>query len=351
MSKPLLLHALSVKDRMLEPNELPLHGRVWAFSKEECGREAFVSYCLAVMANLDMKSGKGMDLSLRRDVIAFDAENKSGTYTIVISLADDSLASDYFYFLGLWQRSEGGLKKEGAPKLPEDKEMLQPTFQYEVLFSDKQFTAAHAAKWLKNEGYRASLYDGLVNIAGNADFSGSAPARFILSPSSDKGKLPKTLVRHALYSLRNLMALSGAAQRMYHSIWSDSIEVGLQGRVGELAQAAVAEKVPAEKWDEMVRSSGDILFQASEMECLRASQGSRLQGVNALFHCILDELHHCEHHGMAPLWPRLLLSIELVEDLMDEREATLKRTEKLAAQVLQVLQARIMTLGKQPNSD
>jgi hypothetical protein len=346
MSKPLLLHALSVHDRMLEPNELPLYGRVWAYSKEECGREAFVSYCLSVMASLGMQSRKNIDLSLRQDVIAFDVESKGGTFTIVISLADDSLASDYFYFLGLWQRIGAGAKEKGSLNPPTHEDMLQPAFQYEVLFNDRRLATDWVSRWLQNEGYGVALYDGLVNMASNADFSGAAPARFVLSPNDDNKKPAKTTVRHALYSLRNLIALSRAAQQVYHTIWSDSTEARLFTQVGELAQASLAENIPSEAWDGMIRRGGNILFEISEVEGLRASQKSRIRGLNALFHSILAELHHRERPGMPPLWPRMLLPIELAGNLMGERSSMLKRAEKLASQVFRVINTRILALGR-----
>lgn len=97
MSKPLLLHALSLNDRILEPNNLPLHGRVWGFAKKECTRDGFVGHCLTMLSELGMTAG-GISLT-NRDVVAFDAQGKGRTYTVVISLGDDSLASRYFYWL------------------------------------------------------------------------------------------------------------------------------------------------------------------------------------------------------------------------------------------------------------
>ena len=45
----LLLHALSLHDRVLEPNQLPVSGRVWAFYKGEMSRENFVGNAVSIL--------------------------------------------------------------------------------------------------------------------------------------------------------------------------------------------------------------------------------------------------------------------------------------------------------------
>ncbi|HKJ83320.1 MAG TPA: hypothetical protein VJ961_04780, partial [Mariprofundaceae bacterium] len=217
MEKSLLLHALSLHDLILEPTALPLQGRVWGYAKETCGREAFVGHCLTMLSMLGMEAS---DISLREDIVAFDAAGTAGTYTVVISLQDDSLASNHFYFLGLWQKPDQMRVFSPPPRLPDDADLLQADFHYEVLFSDMPMRPAERDTLLQGEVFGHLLYGGDFSLFSNGALTNSRTLRFIIAPRGEGSDLVKEEVKHALYSLRNLMALSSAALHIHRAIWS-----------------------------------------------------------------------------------------------------------------------------------
>jgi len=95
MNKSLMLHALSLNDRILEPNRLPVAGHVWAYRKGDISREEFVGNAMSMLSLLEIIDA---DINWKDDIMAFDVTRRGKPMTVIISLRDDSLASDYFLF-------------------------------------------------------------------------------------------------------------------------------------------------------------------------------------------------------------------------------------------------------------
>jgi len=71
MKKSLLLHALSLKDRILEPSTLPIHGHVWAYQKALSSKEEFVGNCITMLSSLGMHH---LSIQWKEDILAFDTQ-------------------------------------------------------------------------------------------------------------------------------------------------------------------------------------------------------------------------------------------------------------------------------------
>jgi len=339
MKRSLLLHALSVNDRMLEPNDLPLHGRVWAYAKEEVGHEAFVGHCLTLLSLLGMQAS---DISWQKDVMAFDAEGEGGTYTVVISLADDSLASQHYYFLGLWKTQGAESSFRSSEPLPTDADLLRADLQFDVFFANAPFQMAEYGRILDGELFGEYLYDGNYSLVSNANLVSNDYARFVIAPKNAASAFPRAEVRHVLYSLRNLMALTAAAIRIHKRLWASDDEVTLYRNVMALMRKSRLRDIKADEWDELVRDNGSALLQAAEFEALQAKVHAQVEGLQALFDSILCELHSTRLSGMAPLWSRLQLPFAHTAALLHDRKAMLRRSEKQAELLLQVLHSRML---------
>jgi len=340
MSKPLLLHALSLNDRMLEPNRLPLHGRVWGYAKEDCSRDGFVGHCLTMLSALGM-TAEGIPLS-NRDVVAFDAQGRGRTYTVVISLADDSLASRYFYFLGIWRHMDVFGKATALPEPDDESDVLHADFHYEAYFSDTPLQRDACDKLINGEMFAQLLYEDQLSLYGNDQMKNGAAAGFVLSPLANASALPRDEVRHALYSLRNLMALRAQVMRMYQKVWDADEETGLYAEAMNLMRRSRQENVATEEWDRLVCDGGESMLRLAELSYQRNRQQAEVHNLGILFESIVGELKASNMAGMTPLWPRMRLPFEHAADLLGERADMLRRTGKQCEIILQLLHSRML---------
>lgn len=340
MSKPLLLHALSLNDRILEPNNLPLHGRVWGFAKKECTRDGFVGHCLTMLSELGMTAG-GISLS-NRDVVAFDAQGKGRTYTVVISLDDDSLASRYFYFIGIWRHMDVFGKASALPELTAESDLLQADFHYEAYFSDVALKRDACAKLVSGDLFAQQLYEGKISLFGNDRVKTNEPTGFVLAPVVNATTLPREDVRHALYSLRNLMALRAQVLRVYQRVWDSEDEIGLYGEAMHLMRRARQEKVAVGDWDRLVCDNGETMFRLAELAAQRTRQQAEVRDLGILFESIIGELNATSISGMSSLWSRMRLTFEHTSDLLGERSEMLSRTGKQCEIILHMLHSRML---------
>jgi len=340
MSKPLLLHALSLNDRILEPNNLPLHGRVWGFAKNECTRDGFIGHCLTMLSELGMTAG-GISLS-NRDVVAFDAQGKGRTYTVVISLDDDSLASRYFYFIGIWRHMDVFGKASALPDLTVENDVLQADFHYEAYFSDVAVKRDVCDKLMNGDMFAQQLYEGKIALFGNDRVKTDEPTGFVLAPMVNGTTLSREDVRHALYSLRNLMALRAQVLRVYEQVWEDEDEIDLYGEAMHLMRRARQEKVAVGDWDRLVCDNGENMFRLAELATQRTRQQAEVRDLGILFESIIGELNATKVSGISPLWSRMRLAFEHTRDLLDERSEMLSRTGKQCEIILQMLHSRML---------
>lgn len=341
MSKPLLLHALSLNDRILEPNRLPLHGRVWAYAKEECTRDGFIGHCLTMLSELGMTAG-GISLS-NKDVVAFDAHGKGGrTYTVVISLDDDSLASRYFYFLGIWRHMEVFGKASALPEPSAESDMLHADFHYEAYFSDVPLQRDACDRLIEGEMFGQQLYEGQLYLYGNDRMKNGADTGFVLAPMVNATSLPRDEVRHALYSLRNLMALRAQVMRIYQKVWDSEEETALYGEAMHLMRQSRMQNVAPDEWDKLVCDGGESMLRLAELSSQRSRQQGEIHNLAKLFESIIGELKALDMAGQSPLWPRMRLPFEHARDLIDERSEMLRRSGKQCEIILQLLHSRML---------
>jgi len=340
MSKPLLLHALSLNDRILEPNSLPLHGQVWGYAKDECTHDGFIGHCLTMLSQLGVTAG-GISLS-NKDIVAFDAERDGRAYTVVISLNDDSLASRYFYFLGIWRHQTAFGKAASLPEISAESDILHADFQYEAYFSDVPLNHDTCDKLLPGEIFGQQLYGGQISLFGNDQVKNTDSTGFVLSPLAHAISLPRNEVRHALYSLRNLMALRAQALRMYRKVWDSDYETGLYSEAMRLMRESRREDIASEDWDRLVCASGETMLRLAELSGQRTRQQGEAHNLATLFESIIGELKASDAPQISALLPRMRLPFEHARDILDGRAKMLQRTGKQCDIVLQLLHSRML---------
>ena len=345
MKNKLLLHALSVQDRILEPNSLPLLGRVWVYAKEGCSKDLFVGHCLTMLSRLGLSAS---GIQLREDIMAFDAESDHGVYTVVISLADDSLASQYFYFIGIWKRVESGSEASAFPDdfaCITDEELPPPDSYYEVYFSENAVQLADARKAIGGEMMGQTLFNGAYYLVSNGrlvESSESSPLRFLVTPRGGQSSVSRSEVQHILYSIRNLVALMCASVYRYDHVWSGDSESGLYQRMMVLLQRAQQEHIAPALWDELVRENGALLLESAELAAARDRLNFEIEGYRDLFNSIVDEVQGGDVSGLMPLWPRMRLAFDHTRSLLSERLAMIRRSQKQAEVLLQLLHSRML---------
>ncbi len=346
MDKPLLLHALSLKDRMLEPNRLPLHGQVWGYPKDDCSHEMFVGHCLTMLSALGMQAS---DISWDNEVMAFDTQGADGEYTVVISLQDDSLASTYYYFLGIWRHGEAGDVSGFSRQLDAlDVDLLEPAFSYALSFADSpvQLAELPALFGIENDSQAIDallvqrLHWDHFRLAAQMQLEEKRNSQFVIAPFNHTATHVRFEVRHILYSIRNMMALTHRALYVYKSVWHEQHQA-LDTRLKALKKA-IDEESTGEVWSKLVAESGELLLETIGQLTEYENVLLELAGMRGLLKTILNELHAKKAKPSLSLEMRLDLVFTHAEELMKGRIAGMKYLREKADVLLRILHARML---------
>jgi len=347
LSGSLLLHALSLNDRMLEPNQLPVSGHVWGYDKESFSREEFVGNCLNMLSLLGIQDA---EISWEDDIMAFDVKRKGQPVTVIISLQDDSLTSDYFYFLGIWLQphsdslSEVELLSDQIDWQEED--LLQPAISYSVRFAAEPLQMPDIRSMLGSEIFAQRLYGDAFYLCGMTEAYPVPSGKFVICPSSHAQNHQRYEIRHALYSLRNLMGLMGSVMNLYDQISEKSEAATLCQEMMDLMSAVESQNPTPAEWDALVRRNGSIALRlASESDESRRLH-AKLKGIQRLFDVILAELEISEMQGLASLVSRMLTPFDHVKDSLNAYDEMLRQVEK-QSQILQPLMHSRMLANQQ----
>jgi len=346
MKSSLLLHALSLNDRIFEPNKLPLCGRVWAYSKENTSREMFVGNCISLLSLLGVEDAA---MSWNDDIMAFDVSYHKKPATVIISLQDDSLASSYFYFLGIWicPESDDPVRVSRNTIIDEiqpghDEDLLIPTLTYSVTLWDKPLQVPEISKMVGSDVFGQRIYQGSFYLCGQTSIDPIPNARFVICPTSPAVQQGRFEIRHALYSLRNLMALMGAVLQVYEKLQQDDSAAELYNRLMALMAKAEEKGIEAEQWDEMVCELARVAFKGAETTISYARFDNEVRAIGRLFDAIVNELDISEMLGVAGIVERMKVPFEHVIDALNEHMRMIKHTEKQTAILQPMMHARML---------
>jgi len=338
MSQSVLLHALSLNDRILEPNKLPLCGHVWAFDKASMSKEMFVGNCISVLSLLGSQDAT---INWKDDLMVFDTRLDGQMATVLISLQDDSLASDYYYFFGVWMVPDGALEaKTGWLSEPIDwqqEDLFAPTVAFTVSVADQPMQLPQVKKMIGGEVFAQNICHATFKLYGSIDVYPHLSGRFIMCPAMHAANHGRFEVRHSLYSLRNLMALAGRAMKIYDGIQQHDVLQRLSQDMRQLIQMLAEDAVSADEWDVIVRESGRIALLTTSEDM--AYQRKRIDACNLLklFEAIEAELDVSEISGMPSLAARMKMPFDYASRLVDEKLAVMGGLDKQG----EILQAQI----------
>lgn len=352
MKKSLLLHALSLNDRILEPNKLPINGQVWAYDRSEISREAFVGNCITMLHLMGMEQA---DISWSEDILAFDSLWDGRLYTVIISLKDDSLASDHYYFLGIWECPEDGQKsKHGnfADSMPwQEEDLLKPDMSYAISLSAEPMQYPDVRKALGENIFSQRIYAEHYVLYGTTSHTDHHTAHFIITPRSHGLNHGRFQVQHALYSIRNLMALTTRAFSIHDTVAEDRAIQGfaellkkIQGRIFDRIDSPAT-------WDKLSRETGAVTLSALDLLAAYEEHRKSLHDIEALFQVIIRELDSSSDSNMPALFDRLGLPFKHAAECVDRNTLILERDEKRAESLQKLMHSRMvahqqMTLEK-----
>ncbi|HKI62363.1 MAG TPA: hypothetical protein VKA31_08725 [Mariprofundaceae bacterium] len=335
-----------MNDRILEPNKLPLCGRVWAYSKENTSREMFVGNCISLLSLLGVEDAS---MSWKDDIMAFDVSYQKKPATVIISLQDDSLASSYFYFLGIWicpesddpvRVSRNTIVDDIQPGHDED--LLIPALTYAITLWDKPLQMPEMTKMVRSDIFGQRIYQGSFHLCGQTSIDTIPSARFVISPTSPSVQQGRYEIRHALYSLRNLMALMGAVLGVYEKLQQDDSATDLYSRLMVLMGKAEQKGIEAEQWDEMVCELARIAFKGAETTISYARFENEVRSIGRLFDSIVSELDISEMLGVGGLIERMKVPFDHVNDALDEHMRMIDHTEKQTGILQPMMHARML---------
>ncbi|MDT8377209.1 MAG: hypothetical protein RQ867_10805 [Mariprofundaceae bacterium] len=343
MSKSLLLHSLSLKDRILEPNKLPLNGQVWAYNKQSHSKEAFVGNCLTMLSLLGMQDA---DIHWKEDILAFDARWQNRTYTIIISLQDDSLASEHYYFLGIWECPEENSHKKQhrfADSRPwNDEDLIKPDISYSVTVGSQPLEMPDITRQLAGEFFGQSIYGGDYYLCGTTDPDHNHAGKFALFPATRQTNHTGHHIQHALYSLRNLMALMGKTVEIHDKTLADTSYVELKQKQQALSLSTIAPALDPSEYGRVACSYGEVLLQACDLLDRYDNRAKQINKVGMLFDNIVTELKAEESPLFRPLFHRMKLPCKHAEALLNEHVDGTVRIEKQAQVLQQTLHSRML---------
>ncbi|ATX81885.1 hypothetical protein Ga0123462_1016 [Mariprofundus ferrinatatus] len=347
MSTSLLLHALSLNDRILEPNQLPVSGHVWGYDKEHTSREEFVGNCISMLSLLHIQDA---EINWDDDIMAFDVTRKGQPATVIISLQDDSLTSDYFYFLGIWIRPQSAAQSELELMSDliswQEEDLLQPAMSYSVRFAAEPLQLSEIRKMIGGEVFAQRLYGDGLYLCGMTEAYPIPSGKFVICPASHMQNFVRHEIRHALYSLRNLMGLMSSVMNIYDSMAENSTATELCQQLLEIMAVVERESPEPLQWDQLVRRNGAIALRIASQGNQSRKLQARLKGIRRLFDVILAELDVHEMQGLPSLANRMLTPFDHVQDTIDEFEEMLMQAEK-QTQILQPLMHSRMLAGQQ----
>lgn len=346
MAKSLMLHALSLNDRILEPNRLPVAGHVWAYRKRDVSREEFVGNAMSMLSLLEIQDA---EINWKDDIMAFDVDRRGKPVTVIISLKDDSLASDYFYFLGVWGCS-GSIQLFGGDQFEtpiwEEEGLIEPAMSYSVAVESEPLQMARIREMVGGELFVQRLYDDAFYLCGYTEAWPVPSGQFVVCPTTHGDNRSRQEISHTLYSLRNLMGLMASVMHVYDLL----IEADSAGRLyqeqmklmGELER----EQIPPAEWDVLVRRNGSISFELAAEVMRYRDMENEILALKRLFEAIQSELGASEVQGVQSLAKRMLVPFQLVEDLFRDRFAVIGRAEE-QTRILQPLMHSRMLAAQQ----
>ena len=342
MSKSLLLHSLSLKDRILEPNKLPLNGQVWAYNKEKYSKEEFVGNCITMLSLLGMQNAS---IQWKEDILAFDTQWENRTFTIIISLQDDSLASEHYYFLGIWECPDNENIKQhrfAATKPWEDEDLLKPDISYSVTVSSEPIQIPDIRKQIGSELFGQSIYGGDYYLCGTTYPGTSFSGKFVISPLENRFNHARHDIKHALYSLRNLMALMGKAIGVHDNILEGKKFKGLKEKQSNLSKSTVETDLSPSTCGSLACSYGENLLQACDLLDYYDTSRKDLISAELLFDSIITELAAEDSNAFRPLFHRMRLPFKHAITLLNERSDATSRIEKQIQILQQTLHSRML---------
>jgi len=328
MGESLLLHALSVHDRIIEPRDPPLVGRVWAYDKRRTTPEGFIGHCLTVLGALGIGDAA---FSWRDDLIAFDAKHEGRTTTIVITLDDDSLASDYFYFLGIWMRPRAGdhpvraarHRLLGEHARPHEA-ALAPAVDYAITVWPQPLAPKVCRKMLGARVlYGRSLQMGACTLVGHTEARGALKGRFVLMPD-DEDRWREADIAHLLYSIRNMMALMGRACQLHEEMPGADAHA-LVAQAEALAERA-ARRTPPLGAEELLALERRVIGARAEIR----QRLAQMDGIYALFAMIGKEIGSAPAKGLPDLFEQMRAPRAFVHGQAQARVRMLDHAGELA---------------------
>ncbi|EAU55524.1 hypothetical protein AL013_01825 [Mariprofundus ferrooxydans] len=339
MSQSVLLHALSLNDRILEPNKLPLCGHVWAFDKALMGKEMFVGNCISVLSLLGSQDAT---INWQNDLMVFDTHLNDQTATVLISLQDDSLASDYYYFFGVWMAPDDALKGEADDWLAEpidweQEDLFAPAIAFNVTVADEPLQLPQVRKMVGREVFAEGVCHSTFKLYGSIDVHPCLSGRFVMCPSVHAGNHGRFEIRHSLYSLRNLMALAGRVMKTYDQIQNSSALEGLSLDMEQLIRMLNNDAVERTGWDSMARECGRLALLTTTEEMDYQKKYVDVCNLLKLFEAIEAELDVSEISGIPSLAARMKMPFDYASRLIDEKLAVMGGLEKQGG----ILQAQI----------
>jgi len=338
MSDSLLFHALSLNDRILEPNKLPIAGRVWAYTKEKISRDMFVGNCISMLSLLGIEDA---EISWKDDIMAFDVSYQRKPATVIISLQDDSLASDYYYFLGIWvcPESDDPVRVSRNTVIDElkpghDEDLIEPAMTYAVTLWDTPLQLPEMKRVVRSEVFGQRIYQDSFYLCGQTSFEDIPSARFVICPTTSALQHGRYEIQHALYSMRNLMALMCRSFQMYEQLQQNEAAAKLSQQMLQLMGKVEQKTVALQDWDDLVCEHARIALQVASETVLLTNAENELRGLCRLFNAIVGELCISEMKGIGRLTERMEVPFQHVEDVIHEQLRLHGRIEK-QAQIMQ----------------
>jgi len=341
MKKSLLLHALSLKDRMLEPSTLPIHGHVWAYQKSLYSKEEFVGNCITMLSSLGMHH---LSIQWKEDILAFDTQWKNDTCTIIISLQDDSLASEFYYFLGIWYQPNIKSPHQTLHHIKpwEDEDLLIPDMSYSISVKNEVISTKELSKHYNSKTFFSDvIYHGALTVYANLSTDNAQSGDFVISPTSDLDKIDHINIEHALYSIRNLMALMTQTISTYTDVFSDKTMIDLE----EALQQYPLDKHAKIPLDTLAIDYGNKLLLTYDIMQDIESQQQQIIHIKLLFESIIHELslsNQTTNYASRSLFKHMSTPFEYASSMLDTKQISTNRLERKIISMQQTLQTFLL---------
>lgn len=250
------------------------------------------------------------------------------------------MASEFYYFLGVWYQPNIKTPHQILHNIKpwEDEDLLKPDMSYSINVKNEVISEKELSKHYNNKTFFSDvIYHGNLAIYANLSTDNTQSGDFIIAPTTDSNNIDNINIQHALYSIRNLMALMTQTISTYTHVFSDKMMTDLE----EALQQHSLETHTKTPLDTLAIDYGNKLLLTYDIMKDIQSQQQQIVHIKLLFESIIHELslsNHTTSYASRSLFNHMSTPFEYASSMISTRQISANSLERKIIGMQQTLQ-------------